>query len=182
MIYSKSLTENKLLERAQGHQSLIFMGCRACANYSVTYDKNLPVYEKTIDPASDEVKYVPYAIVEEGNQLKTFFERQGFKTEFELIRPPCTSSNDIRVPENFGGGEQASPDFAERYAKYNAVISLCCASGTLGLRKKLGKTLKVIQGRETIGMGQIVFKSDDEQEYIYVDKQASTITPYGSQK
>jgi len=158
------------------------MGCRACANYSAAYDQNLPVYEKTIDPASDEVKYVPYAIVEEGNQLRTFFERQGFKTDFELIRPPCTSSNDIRVPENFGGGELAAPDYAERYAKYDAVISMCCASGTLGLRRRLGKAVQVIPGRETIGLGQIVFKFDDAQEYIYVDKQASTIIPYGSQK
>jgi hypothetical protein len=178
MIFSKLLNETTLLERVQGHRSLIFMGCRSCANYSAAYEKNLPLYEKTIDPATEEVNYVPYAIVEEANQLGKFFERHGYETNFELIRPPCTSSNDIRVPEKLGGGEYASPDFAERYAKYDAVISLCCASGTVGLRKRLGKTIQVIPGRDTIGMGHIVYKFDDAQKYIYVDQQASTITPY----
>ena len=182
MIFSKILNETTLLERVQRHRSLLFMGCRSCANYSAAYEKNLPLYAKTIDPTTNEVKYEPYAIVEEANQLGIFFKRHGYETHFELIRPPCTSSNDIRVPEKLGGGEHASPDFAERYAKYDAVISLCCASGTVGLRKQLGTTVQIISGRDTIGMGHIVYKFDDAQDYIYVDQQASTIIPYDYQK
>lgn len=55
------------------------------------------------------------------------------------------------------------------------------ARGTLGLRKRLREIVKVIPGMVTIGMGQFTFRFDEAQEYIYVDKKATTIIPFGKQ-
>jgi hypothetical protein len=181
MIFSKLLDEKTLLEKVQGYKSLLIVGCRTCANLSVAYEGDLPAYRKTIDPKTDEAQYEPVAIIEEAHRLKSLFESHGFTIDFELFRPPCLQSYDMSIPDNLGGGENASPDFAERYTKYDVVISLACASGTLGLRKRLGKNVKVIPGMVTRGMGQFDFKFDDTKEYVYVDKQATTIIPFGSQ-
>jgi hypothetical protein len=178
-MFSKSLDETTLLKKVQDCKSLLVVGCSACGNFSIAYEKDRPVYQKKIDPTTNEVQYLPIAVVEESKRLKTFFETQGFKVDFNIYRPPCLVAYETSIPENFGGGEYASPDFTERHRKYDVVISLACAGGTLGLRKRLRDIVKIIPGMVTIGMGQFTFRFDEAQEYIYVVKKATTIIPLG---
>jgi hypothetical protein len=59
----------------------------------------------------------------------------------------------------------------------DAVLALCCSVGTLGLKRRLGDSMRVVPGMKTLGFSQFSFIFDESKELVYADRENSTIIP-----
>lgn len=104
--------------------------------------------------------------MEEANRLKALLESKGINVRVEMWPgdAPCFLSNER---------EQDYLELADRCADAEAVITLCCVGGTLGVKRYLGKTAKIISGMRTLGLFQVCIILDEAKGFVYVDKNKS---------
>lgn len=175
VVHSVLVPDSKILEEVAGFKSVAIVGCTACANNSIAYEKNLPAYMMSVDKTTGRTTLLPTAMMEETNRLKNFLESKGITVRVEIWPPLCSVTHEEGVPTSFGGRRWADPELANRCADAEAVIALCCVGGMLGVKKRLGKAVKIIRGMKTVGLSQFYFTLDEAKESIHVDKDRSTI-------
>jgi hypothetical protein len=175
VVHSVLVPDSKIFEEVAGFKSVAMVGCTACANNSIAYEKNLPAYMMSVDKTTGRARLLPMAMMEETNRLKNFLERKGITVRVEIWPPLCSLTHDKALPTAMGGRQWANPELANRCADAEAVIALCCVGGMLGIKKRLGKAVKIIRGMKTVGLSQFYFALDEAKEFIHVDKDRSTI-------
>lgn len=167
--------DSKILEEVVGFKSVAIVGCTACANSSIAYEKNLPVYMMSVDETTGRTTLLPMAMMEETNRIKNLLESKGITVRVEIWPPLCSQAHDKELPTAMGGRQWADPELANRCADAEAVIALCCDGGMLGIKKRLGKAAKIILGMKTIGLSQFYFTLDEAKQFVHVDKDRSTV-------
>jgi hypothetical protein len=169
-VYSTMRTDAAIMRDIAGLKSVVILGCSSCANTSIAYDKELPVNRIVIDNSTGRTKTTPVAIVEEENRLKALLESEGIKTGCEVFSAPCVLSDDI-------ARDQA--ELLNRCDKAEAIITLFCPSGILGLKKLLHENIKIVPGMKTRGLWQRYTITDRETGLMYIDKSRFTIIRNG---
>jgi len=165
-VYSVVLSDSKILDRVTGIESVVVVGCAFCANFSIAYDKGIPLSRVLVDENTGRTVRAPVAIMEESNRLKALFESNGINVRGEVLLVPC-----IVPPEM----QPADLELAEHCTDADAVVTLCCSGGTLGIKTRLGKTVKIIPGMRTVGVSLSYTVFDEAKEYVYMDKSRSKI-------
>ena len=176
MIFSKLLSDSSILQSLKDQQSALIIGCPWCAGFSIAYQKNLPYLRKSTNKDTGETEYLPAAILDEANRIKALLEEQGISTRVQLYPGPCLYSTDIELPESVNGGDMASPEMLHSLNEADAVLSLCCTNGTMGLRKRVSSNVRVVPGMVTAGIGQFGFKFDETKKHVYVDQDETTVS------
>lgn len=167
--------DSKILEQVAGFKSVVILGCTYCANASIAYEKNVPMSMALVDKNTGRTTWLPIALMGEANRLKNLLESKGINVKVEMWPPLCALTHDRELPSAMGGRRWADPELADRCAHAEAVVALCCAGGALGVKKRVGKAIKVIPGMRTIGLSQFYFTLDEAKEFVHVDKNKSTI-------
>jgi len=175
VVHTFLIPDSKILEEVAGFKSVVILGCTACANFSIAYEKDMPAYMISVDKTTGHATLLPTAMMEETNRLKNILESKGINVRVELWPPLCILTHDREMPSGMGGDKWADPELADRCADAEAVIALCCIGGVLGVKKRLGKAVKIIPGMRTIGLSQFYFTLDETKEFVHVDKDRSTI-------
>jgi len=103
--YSILESDGKLLESLRSSRSVFIVGCTHCANISIGYDRNLPIFYITHDNRTGIKSAKPIAVVREAERLKRLFKNRGLKADVEVFPPICSAieSDDaeIHVPMGF---------------------------------------------------------------------------------
>ena len=175
VVHTVLVSDSKIIEQVAGFKSVAIVGCTACANMSIAYEKNMPAYMVSVDKTTGSTTLLPTAMMEETNRLKNLLESKGINVKVEMWPPLCVLTHDKELPTGIGGGQWADPELANRCADGEAVIALCCDGGMLGMKKRLGKAAKIVQGMKKVGLSQFYLTPDEAKEFIHVDKNRSTI-------
>ena len=165
--------DSSILGDTQGFKSLVIVGCPACANYSLAYEKDEPVQKLLIDEKTGNSSKLHFALMNEINRLKGLFEGVGVSVGVEIWPPVCTSTMNREL--QMGGPQWTDPELVSRCSEVEVVVALCCAGGVLGLKHRFGKDVKVISGMKTEGISHLHFSLDKETNLAYIDKEKSTI-------
>lgn len=165
-VYSVLLPDSKILRRVAGFKSVVIAGCVFCANSSIAYDKGIPFSRVLVDENTGRTVQVPVAVMEESKRLKALLESNDIDVRGEVLLVPCV------VPPQM---QPADLELAEHCTNADAVVTLCCSGGTLGIKTRLGKTVKIIPGMRSVGISLSYTVFDETKEFIYVDKSRSKI-------
>jgi len=169
VVYSVQLPDSKILSRVAGLKSVVILGCSACANMNIAHDKNLPVSRVVVDKDTEDTLLLPVAIMEEANRLKDLLESNGVLVRIEMWGALCVLPTD--------NIQQAELDLISRCAEAEAVIVLACPVGAIGVKRRLGRGVKVISSMKTVGLSLDYTVFDETREFIYIDKKKSRIIP-----
>jgi len=151
------------------------VGCAACANNSIAYEKNQPVYKFSTDEKTGETRTLPYALLEHAGHLRGMLEEKGVKVSTEIINGLCFATDDGELSELMGNPGWADLGLKERCANTEAFINLCCSGGVYGLRQRLGKDIKIIPGMRQVGTCQLFLALDKEKEFVLIDRERSAV-------
>ena len=160
-VYSSMRSDADILREINGLKSVVIVSCSSCANTSIAYDKDLPVNRITTDKETGRTKTVPVAVVEEANRLKTLFEKNGIETKCEIFSAPCVISDDIARDQSA---------VLKHCNEADAVVTLFCPSGIMGLKRLLRKDIKIVPGMKTMGLWQRYTYTDPATGLMYIDK------------
>jgi len=160
-VYSTVRPDSAILRDLKGLKSVVILCCSSCANTSIAYDKELPVSRILTDSATGRTKTIPVAIVEEANRLKVVLENNGIKASCEIFAAPCVLSDDIAREQS---------EILKRCDEAEAVVTLFCPSGMLGIKRVLREKIKLVPGMKTLGLWQRYTFIDHEKGLIYIDK------------
>ena len=175
VVHTVLVPDSKIIEEVAGFKSVAIVGCAACANFSIAYEKNVPAYMMSVDKTTGRTTFLPIAMMEETNRLKNLLESKGINVRVEVWPSLCTLTHDKELPTAMSGRQWADPELANRCADVEAVIALCCVGGMLGVKKRLGNAVKIIRGMKTVGLSQFYFTLDEAKEFVHIDKDRSTI-------
>lgn len=165
VVYSVLLPDSKILDRVAGFKSVVILGCTLCANANIAHAKNLPMSRVVVDKDTGNTLQLPVAIVEEANRLKDLLESNGVLVRIEMWVALC-----ILPTDNM---QQAELDLISRCAEAQAVIALACPVGAIGVKRRLGRGVKVISSMKTVGLSLDYTIFDETREFIYIDKKKS---------
>ena len=163
-VYSVLLPDAKIIGRVADFKSVVIVGCTVCANSSIAFDKDVPLAKLVVDEATGETTREAVAVREEAERLKHVLEENGTNAEVELMPGPCVLSAEREI---------ADAELVGRYADVEAVITLSCAGGTLGVERRFGKTVKTIPGMKTVGSSLSYTVVDGATGLVYMDKSKS---------
>jgi hypothetical protein len=162
-VYSVMIPEEKLKRAVDGFKRIVILGCEGCANESLSYDKNMP-QKAVFDEHTKRNMPAPDAILEEALRLKVVL---------------TNTVNDILVSSGMGLCSRSTSDKPDEWIKIcndaEAVLALSCAAGLIGIKKSLGKTIKVIPGMRTAGVLYSYRVFDSNTGLLYIDKARSAI-------
>lgn len=164
-VYSVLVSDDRILKRIADAKSVVIIGCAACANDSIAYDKDYPLSKIIIDEKTGKEKQIPVPINAEANRLRELLESRGINTGIETWFGVCDVSYER---------EKQTSELVERCSNVDAVISLSCAGGTLALKKMFPKSIKIIPGMKTVGIFQICKILDKSGQFINMDRANST--------
>lgn len=171
-VYSVLLPDSKILGRVSSFKSVVILGCTACANSSIAYDKDLPLARLAVDKTTEKTTSKPVAILEESDRLKALLEKKGIDTSVEMLPGPCVLSAER---------ESADAELVDRCAGAEAVLTLCCGGGTLGIDRRLAKRAQVISGMKTVGSSLSYTVVDKAKGLIYMDRERSKMIRVGKE-
>ncbi len=177
MIYSNLLPDSALIKSVENYNSIAIIVCPVCGNLSIGYQKNIPAFRKTIDETTGETIYERSAITGESNRIKGLLEAQGKQVKIGTYGAPCIRAMEPDLPEDVNGGGDADMRLADQCEGKDAVLALCCSVGTLGLKRRLGDSMRIVPGMKTLGISQFSFIFDESKELVYADRENSTIIP-----
>ena len=165
--------DSSILGETEGFKSLAIVGCPACANYCLAYEKDEPVQKLVTDEKTGSSSRLPVALMKEINRVKGLLEDRGASVVVEVWPAVCITTVDPEL--QWGGPQYTDPELVNRCSEVEAVVALCCALGVLGLKHRFGKDVKVVSGMRTEGLFRIHFTLDRDAGLVYIDKEKSRI-------
>ena len=174
MIYAELLPDSTIMKNVESYDSMTLVVCPLCANTSVGYQKNLPVLKKSVDETTGETTYIRTAITGEAHRIKELLDEKDKDVTIEMYGAPCAMAMDKELPRNLNGGD-ADTKLVEQCADTDMVLALCCSVGVLGLKRRLGGSIRIVPCMKTNGISQFSFKFDEAKELVYVDRESSTV-------
>ena len=168
-VYSIVLPDSTILKRVNGFKSVVIVGCGACLNDSLGFNTDLPLARVVTDEKTGTPELLPLLIDDEIQRIKTLLENNGINTCTDSMIPLCEISF---ITEPF------ITNLSKRSVEAEAIISLSCSVGALALKKQLGKTFKIIPATKTLGIFQVSKFLDESGEFLYLDKNRSTIMKF----
>lgn len=174
MIYAELLPDSTIMKIVESYDSMTLVVCTLCANLSVGYQKNLPVFKRSIDEATGEITFVRSAIIGEAYRIKDLLDEKDKDVKVEMYGAPCVMAMDKELPRNLNGGD-ADIKLVEQCADTDVVLALCCSVGVLGLKRRLGGSTRIVSCMKTIGISQSSFIFDETKELVYADRESSTM-------
>jgi len=167
--YSVIEPDNKILDQLDGSSAALVVGCTHCANISIGYDKDTPIFRVATDKTGGR-SAKPVAVIEEAKRLKRLFESRGVKTDIEAFPLICAAieSNDSEVLTPMG----FPPCLKDR--DVDTVLALTCTGeGLTGVRRMVRDGVKVVPGMRTVGGHEPVLSFDAASGYVSVDRKKS---------
>ena len=162
-----------VLKSVETAKKVMIAACAVCANNSIAYEKDQPVYELIKDGENEML--VPFSMMKEVETYRGLLEEKGVKVDSELIECLCYVSSDGRLLGKFVDPNYGSKEFADRCNSSDAVIVLGCNSGLQGMIERLGDGVKVVPAMKAVGISQYRFNLDETGRYVMTDKERSTI-------
>jgi hypothetical protein len=175
VVYSKLIPVSDVIKSAVDYKSVAIVGCAACANYSIAYEKDLPIMSITKDETTGQVRLLPYALMQHANQIQKLLEEKGVNVVTEVINAMCFVTDDSELSSRIGNPSWADQGVKDRCSNAEAFIGLGCSGALFGLRQRLGKDIKIIPGMRQAGTGQYFVKLDEEKKFIVLDKDRTVI-------
>ena len=166
-------SDSSILKEIEGLESVYIVGCPACANFSIAYEKDKPAQKLTVDKETGRTSLSPLAVTAETNRLKKIFEDKGMKVGTEIWPVICASTSDGEI--QYGGPQWVDPALVNRCSGAEVIVALCCVGGVVGLKKRFGEDCKVIPGMKTEGISYLYTALDKETNLVHIDKARSTI-------
>ena len=168
--YSIVEPDEKILESLMGSKSALIVGCSHCANISIAYDRNLPIFHITHNKNTGIKSSKPVAVIKEAERLKKLLESHDVDVCIEAFPLICgaVESDDagILVPMGF------PPYLRDR--DVDTVLALTCSSdGLAGVKRIVRDGVKVIPGMRTVGGHEPVLSFDAASGDVFVDRDKS---------
>lgn len=168
--YSVVEPDQKIIDQLTGSRSALIVGCNHCANISIGYDKDTPIFQIATDIKTGNKSAKPVAVVEEAKRLKKLLESHGVKAGIEVFPLICAAveSDDaeVLVPMGF------PPSLKDR--DVDTVLALTCSSeGLTGVKRIVRDGVKVIPGMRTVGGHEPILGFDAASGNVYVDRYKS---------
>lgn len=154
MEYIEILKEEEILKLLGNHKRILIIGCVKCTNYSCAYQNNIACFIK------NGKDFIPYAVLEEIKRVKKILVQNG-KIVFYEIEDSCELDDDKLLKHSINRTE------------INAILSLTCPAGTIGIMKTVGASVPIIEGVQNIGLIQPF--TEKKEDGIYINKKKSTI-------
>jgi hypothetical protein len=174
LIYVELLPDSTIMKNVESYDSMTLVVCPVCANTSVAYQKTLPAFKRSVDEATGEITLIRSAITGEAYRIKELLEEKDKDVKVEMYGAPCAMAMDKELPRYVKGGD-ADIMLFEQCADTDVVMALCCSVGVLGLKRRFGDSTGIVPCMKTIGMSQFSFKFDETKEFVYVDRESSTV-------
>jgi hypothetical protein len=165
-VYSNMLTDEKILSLVGNLKSVVILGCEGCANISVAYDRDIPMGKIIVDANTGRNKTVPTAILVEANRLKSLLEAQGLDVRVETRSGLCNMSDET-------SGDDLG--LTKACADLDGVLLLSCPAGSVGVRKRAGKNVKILPAMKTVGVFQRYLTTDNQKGLVFVDRNKSAM-------
>ena len=166
--YSIVEPDEKILESLKDSKSksTLIVGCVHCANISIGYDNDLPIFHMTHDKKTGIKSSKPVAVIKEAERLKKLLESHGMDACIEAFPLICAAveSNDaeILLPMGF------PPYLRDR--DVDTVLALTCTGeGLTGVKRMVRDGVKVIPGMRTVGSHEPVLSFDAASGDVFVD-------------
>ncbi len=167
--YSVVEPDQKIVEQLSGSRNAIIVGCTNCANISIGYDTNTPIFQIKTDEAGKKTAK-PVAIDIEAKRLKRLLENQGTKVDIELHSTLCAAidSEDPEILAITG----LPPSFKDR--EVDALLALTCSSeGLMGVKRLVRDGVKVVPGMRIVGGHEPVLSYDEASGNVFADENRS---------
>lgn len=87
--YSLTLPDSKILELLKDSKKTLITGCAECANSSLAYTNDLPIYDIVKDAESGKRLRKPRAIINEADRIKKLLETNNIKSEIDIKNAWC---------------------------------------------------------------------------------------------
>jgi len=172
-IYSVPVPESSILKAMEGAKKARIIGCGFCDNYSLSYQKNLPIYE--LVQKGDKTTRIPYSLTLEVNRYKKLLEEKDVECEIEFIPQLCQYSKDPDILKMFSNSLWTRSDFVDRCKDSDAVLCFGCSAAFMGLKKRVGDDVRVILGFRSVGSIQLQTYLDESGKKIMLDIDGSTV-------
>ena len=167
-VYSVMLPDSKIMKGVASCKSVVIVGCGACASDSLAYDNDYPLCKLEVDSETGQAREIPVPVAEEMKRIKQLLESQGISVSTEVYFGLCLLSYDKE-------GEMA--ELLKRCSGADAVITLSCPGGTLGLKRGLKGDAKIVPAMKTVGVFQIRRVLDESKQFVVMDKSQSKTIP-----
>ena len=171
--HSLLIPYSTVIKSVEEAKKVMIVGCAVCANNSIAYEKDQPVYEFIKDGENETP--VPFSMMKEIDTYRGLLEEKGVQVDSEIIEALCYVSSDEGLLEKFGYPSYGSKEFVERSLESDAVIVLGCNSALQGMIERLGDVVKVVPAMKAVGISQYRFNLDDSGRYVMTDKERSSI-------
>lgn len=179
-VYVELVSNSKILNSVAGSKSVVILACTGCANPSIAYQKDLPcekmvVKERMDTRAPAHAKRLPFAVVKEATRIRNLLESKGTKTKVVLWEWPCSMSSEAVA--QLTDSSFSDEELVRMCTNADAIITLTCIEGTLGVRKTLGKSSKIVPGMKTVGRAFFYITLDESKQFTVIDRGKSLIVP-----
>ena len=74
VVFSRLIPDSNIIKAAEDLTSVAIVGCPACANISIAYEKDHPVYRITTDETTGKTRRLPYALREHSGRLNELID------------------------------------------------------------------------------------------------------------
>ena len=116
---------------------------------------------------------MPYAINDEAEHVKLLLSNNGFQADIEINDSWCFYTENKDLGNMLGNPGWLDQGFKDRCENYDSILFLGCPDGVNGVKTRIGSKSKVIPGMINIGTFQCVWKYDEENGSVVVDKERS---------
>ncbi|MBN1368331.1 MAG: hypothetical protein JW967_10445 [Dehalococcoidales bacterium] len=160
-VYTVMLPDEIIIKAIEDFTNIVVIGCAGCANESLAYDKDQP-QKAVFDKFFGQYMPAPDAITQEASRLANIFKNKGKDARIAISMVPCSYSNNGRPAK-----------WKSICSDAEAVVTLCCVAGTVGIKTHLEKSVNIIPGMKTVGVHYCHKIYDSAKGMIYIDKNNS---------
>ena len=173
-IYSSMIPDSNILTSLKGMKSTLIVGCASCANTSIAYDKNLPVYKIQADEKTGNKTMMPHAVLTEAERIKLLLETNKIYADIDCNDAWCMTTNDDELRALMGNPGWTDPGFRDRATHYDSILVLGCHDAVRGIKERVEGRVNVIPGMSTVGTQFVSLHLDEGKEFVLLDKGKST--------
>jgi len=174
-IYSSMIPDSNIVTSLKGMKSTLIVGCTSCANFSIAYDKNLPVYKVITDEKTGNRSLSPNAVLAEAERIRDLLKMNGNSAEIELNDAWCMTTKDNELRALTGNQGWTDPGLKNRVRAHDSVLVLSCHDGVRGVKGRLGDLVKVFPGMVVKGTQLVTLQLDSQGGNIVLDREKSSV-------